>query len=231
MTDRDHLIFVNYRGSDEIWATEFVYARMTEAFGEETVFKAGNALRPGDMFSPVLLEKAARCPVMLACVGPAWLTAQDPDGRSRLDSPEDWVRREIVLSLQAGNRVVPLLLGDRGTVTTPQESELPPDLRTLFGHQAWRLTPGGGLDLTVPRLIEKLVEMVPELGTRRRAAAAALPQAEQAQAEQARARGAARAAANVHNEISGGTYHGPTLMGRDFTGDMSLGSASSDTGL
>src|SRR2546423_11445169 len=113
MTHPDHLIFVNYRGTDEIWATEFVYARMTEAFGAETVFKAGNALNPGEIFSPVLLEKAATCPVMLACVGPAWLRAQSADGRRRLDSPDDYVRREIATSIRADNWVIPLLLGDQ----------------------------------------------------------------------------------------------------------------------
>jgi hypothetical protein len=166
MSDQNHLIFVNYRGTDEIWATEFVYARMTEAFGAETVFKAGNALRPGDSFAQILLEKAASCPVMLACVGPAWLAAQSADGR-RLDSPDDWVRREIETSLRAGNRVIPLLLGDQGTVAMPKPADLPPEVGALFGRQAARLTPGGGLDLTVPRLNEKLIEHVPELGARR----------------------------------------------------------------
>ena len=33
MADRSHLIFISYRGSDQNWATELVYARMTEAFG------------------------------------------------------------------------------------------------------------------------------------------------------------------------------------------------------
>lgn len=87
MPDSKHLIFVNYRGADEIWATEYVYARMTEAFGADVVFKAGNSLRPGDVYSPILEEKAARCPVMLVCMGPSWLGAPDASGARRLDSP------------------------------------------------------------------------------------------------------------------------------------------------
>lgn len=173
MPERDHLIFVNYRGSDEIWATEFVYARMTESFGAETVFKAGNALNPGDVYSPILMRKAVTCPIMLACVGPDWLAAQSQDGLRRLDAEDDWVRREILASLRAGNRVVPLLLGDQQKVAMPKSADLPPDLRALFGRQASRLTPGGGLDLTVPMLIERLVELVPELSARRAAAVSA----------------------------------------------------------
>ena len=82
-----HLIFISYRGSDQNWAAELVYARMTEAFGTDAVFKAGNALRAGENFPPILKKEAASCPVMLACIGPGWLTATAPDPafeRSRL---------------------------------------------------------------------------------------------------------------------------------------------------
>ena len=100
-----HLIFVNYRGTDEIWATEYVYARMTEAFGADAVFKAGNALRPGDQYPQILDEKAAHCPVMLVCIGPSWADTKDASGARRLDSPDDWVRKEIQLALRAGQKV------------------------------------------------------------------------------------------------------------------------------
>jgi hypothetical protein len=169
MPEPKHLIFVNYRGTDEMWATEFVYARMTEAFGPETVFKAGNGLQPGDVYSPILLEKAAFCPVMLVCMGQAWLTTPGPDGSRRLDSPDDWVRKEIALSLRIGNHVIPLLFGNFGTTSLPKADDLPEELRSLIERQAVRLVPGGGLDLVVPRLVDRLAELVPELGRRRAA--------------------------------------------------------------
>ena len=182
MPEPKHLIFVNYRGSDEIWATEYVYARMAEAFGSDAVFKAGNALRPGDKFSPILQEKAAHCPVMLVCVGQEWLDARDASGARRLDSSDDWVREEIRLALRAGNRVVPLLFGNPGELATPREADLPEDIRDLFGRQARRIVPGGGLDLTVPALVEDLAALVPELGARwaERRKNAAAHEAEQA---------------------------------------------------
>src|SRR5215469_4758870 len=112
MPDSSHLIFVNYRGTDEMWATEVVYARTVDAFGRDVVFKAGNALRPGDDYAPVLRQEAARCPVMLACIGPDWLRTPDASGGRRLDAADDWVRTEIAISLKAGNRVVPVLFGN-----------------------------------------------------------------------------------------------------------------------
>ncbi|WP_052441062.1 toll/interleukin-1 receptor domain-containing protein [Streptacidiphilus anmyonensis] len=167
MAVRRHLIFINYRGSDQNWATELVYARMTEAFGVDAVFKAGNAIRVGEAFPPVLRRQAAASPVMLACIGPGWLSAGPPGGGRSLDSPDDWVRREIAISLAAGNHVVPLLIGNHDEVGVPAADSLPEDIRPLVYHQAWRLAPGAGLDVTVPMLVDRLAELVPELGERR----------------------------------------------------------------
>jgi hypothetical protein len=168
MAGRSHLIFISYRGSDQNWATELVYARMTEAFGADAVFKAGNALRPGEEFPPILRREAASCPVMLACIGPGWLTATAPDGGRRLDSPDDWVREEIALSLQAGNHVLPLLIGNRNEVPVPKPDLVPESIRAMVHRQALWLAPGGGLDVTIPLLVDRLAELVPELAERRR---------------------------------------------------------------
>lgn len=166
MPDQNHLIFVNYRGSDEMWATEYVYARIAEAFGAEVVFKAGNALAPGDDYTAILEEKAALCPVMLVCIGRNWLAPKTTDGIPRLHDPEDWVRREIAISLRADRLVVPILFGNHGAVSVPKESELPDDIRALTRRQARRFAPGGGLDLTVPKLIDELAAEIPALGER-----------------------------------------------------------------
>jgi hypothetical protein len=165
---RRHLIFISYRGSDQNWATEFVYARMTEAFGSDAVFKAGNALRVGENFPQILRREAASCPVMLACIGPEWLTATAPDGGRRLDSPDDWVREEIAISLLAGNHVAPLLIGNHNEVTIPRPDQVPESIRAMVHRQAVWLAPGRGLDATIPMLVDRLAELVPDLAKRRR---------------------------------------------------------------
>jgi TIR domain len=172
---RSHLIFISYRGSDQNWATELVYARMTEAFGADAVFKAGNALRVGEDFPSVLREKAASCPVMLACIGPGWLSAAAPGGGRRLDSPDDWVREEIAISLRAGNQLVPLLLGNRDEVEVPKPDQVPDSIRAMVHRQALWLAPGRGLDATIPMLVDRLAELVPELAERRRDRSTARP--------------------------------------------------------
>jgi hypothetical protein len=173
--ERRPLIFISYRGSDQNWATELVYARMTEAFGTDAVFKAGNALRAGEDFPPILRREAASCPVMLACIGPGWLTATAPDGSRRLDSPDDWVREEIAISLQADNHVVPLLIGNRNEVAIPKPDQVPEPIRAMVHRQALWLAPGRGLDATISMLVDRLAELIPELAERRRDLSTAQP--------------------------------------------------------
>ena len=48
---------------------------------------------------------------MLVVIGPRWLTAADPNGRRRLDDPDDLTRLEVAAALRRGIRVVPVLVG------------------------------------------------------------------------------------------------------------------------
>jgi hypothetical protein len=72
----------------------------------------------------------------LVVIGPAWLEAIDPDGRRRLDDPDDHVRSEVRSALASPNPVVPVLVGD---ASLPQEGQLPDDLKALARRQAVEL--------------------------------------------------------------------------------------------
>ncbi|HTJ66720.1 MAG TPA: toll/interleukin-1 receptor domain-containing protein [Actinospica sp.] len=167
MPDREPVIFVSYRGEAGDWGPDFVYEKLAEAFGAEVVFKAGQTLRPGQEFTPVLEARAASCRVMLVCIGPGWLTAQNRNGARRLDDPHDWVRREIRLALENGNHVIPLLLGNLNEVSLPGEGDLPRDIAPLLGRQAVRLERGGRQRSLIPDLIKQLTALAPDLAERR----------------------------------------------------------------
>jgi hypothetical protein len=158
-------VFICYRGDDEPWAPDVVYAALADRFGADAVFKAGYSLLPGDVFPSVLEEMAAACRVMLVCIGPRWLNARNAHGTRRLDEKDDWVRTEIELALQARNHVIPLLLGNPDEVVVPTSEELPTDLAPLSLRQGFRLQRGGQLKTTLPLLAERLVELVPSLAT------------------------------------------------------------------
>jgi hypothetical protein len=52
----------------------------------------------------------AVCQVLLAVIGPTWLTVTDERGRRRLDDPDDIVRLEIEAALAREVRVIPILV-------------------------------------------------------------------------------------------------------------------------
>jgi len=168
MPKRKPLIFISYRGGDAQWAPDLVHNELAAKFGKKAVFKAGPSLRAGDEFPPILEDMAASCPVMLVCIGPQWLAAKNPDGTRRLDDARDWVRREIELALTNGNRVIPLLLGDRDEISIPAPEDLPVDIARLVHRQAVRLEPGGRLRITLPDLVAQLTDLVPDLAERKR---------------------------------------------------------------
>jgi hypothetical protein len=166
MPDLEPVIFISYRGGVADWGPDFVYRALADEFGAEAVFKAGQTLRLGEEFARVLEARAASCRIMLVCIGPGWLTAQNRNGTRRLDDARDWVRREIELALRSDNYVIPLLLGNLNEVSLPARADLPVDIAPLVERQAVRLEPGGRLRSLVPDLIEQLALLAPDL-TRR----------------------------------------------------------------
>lgn len=163
MSERGPAIFISYRGGDEVWAPDLVYTSLVGEFGAEAVFKAGFNLRAGELFPPVLEERAASCQVMLVCIGPRWLAPRSADGTRRLDDVDDWVRKEIEISLRNGNHVIPLLLGNLNDISVPAPEDVPADIAPLVERQAFRLEPGGRLRITLPDLAARLAELVPGL--------------------------------------------------------------------
>ena len=74
--------------------------------------------------------------MLLAVIGPRWLTATDPAGRRRIDDPADWIRRELATAFAAGVRVIPVLTEQADLPTT---AELPADIAALSRCQFRRL--------------------------------------------------------------------------------------------
>jgi TIR domain len=126
-------IFINFRTGDQDMAAPFLRAHLLSRFGEGAVFYSSGSIRIGDDFSAELREHAEGCTVMLALIGPRWLTIAGADGRPLLVNPNDWVRREIATALAAGRRVVPVLLGDAPRLTGGDG--LPADIAPLAGKE------------------------------------------------------------------------------------------------
>jgi len=119
------------------------------------VFLDSESTPAGEDFVEVLLSRLRKCSVLLVVMGPRWLTATDVAGRRRIDSPQDWVRRELVEAFTHGLRVVPILTDG---VQIPGEADLPADIATLHRRQALRVH-HRNTNHDLARIIEELTRL------------------------------------------------------------------------
>src|SRR5689334_13148226 len=88
-------IFISYRRDETAYPAGWLYDRLTEQFGEGSVFKDLDSIDLGDDFAAAIANAVAACDVLLALIGDRWATMTDDHGHRRLDDPDDFVRREI----------------------------------------------------------------------------------------------------------------------------------------
>src|SRR5580692_5330026 len=118
-------IFINYRRDDAPGVAGRLGDRLAKSFSRRAIFMDVDAMKPGLDFVKQLEEQVSKCDVLLAIIGPNWLSAADEKGQRRLDLDRDYVRIEIASALKREIPVIPVLFfGD--AVTT--ENDLPEDL-------------------------------------------------------------------------------------------------------
>src|SRR5438552_2473316 len=88
-------IFISYRRHESRDFAGRLADRLADRFGEGQVFIDVDAIEPGVDFAEAISRAVAACQVLLAVIGPTWLTTADERGRHRLDDPDDIVRLEI----------------------------------------------------------------------------------------------------------------------------------------
>jgi hypothetical protein len=100
----DRGVFINYRGEDSSSNGAWLYTELTHRLGEEHIFLDAECIPAGADFAEELLRRVRSARILLAVIGPRWLTATDPTGRRRIDDPADWIRRELAEAFAAGVR-------------------------------------------------------------------------------------------------------------------------------
>ena len=123
-------IFISFRREDSAGPASRIFqflrpllpARSDIAFGGRAAPRRANA-------SAYVDDMLSQYEVLLAVIGPGWLTAVNRrTGLRRLDDPTDLVRMQIATALRRGIRVVPVLLDG---VPFPIASALPDELKAL----------------------------------------------------------------------------------------------------
>ncbi|MCO1574584.1 TIR domain-containing protein [Crossiella sp. SN42] len=150
-------IFINYRTGDGDWAATLIARELTTRFGADNVFFASRSIRLGEDFAESIVEGLLRSDVLLAVIGHRWATITGPDGRPRVQDPEDWVHREIAESFKRDIRVIPVFLDGRGRLS---EEDLPAAISRLARCQYLRLHHRND-DHDIARLLDELTGLVP----------------------------------------------------------------------
>ena len=146
-------VFLSYRRKDSSTIAGRLHDRLSAAFRRTCVFKDVDSIEYGDDFNVRIAAAIERCHVLVAVVGPAWVTAADETGSRRLDDPRDPVRIEIEAALDRKLPVIPLLVGG---ASMPSPSELPASLRPFCSRNAARVRDDPDFHRDVDRLIRTL---------------------------------------------------------------------------
>jgi hypothetical protein len=163
-------IFISYRREDSRHAVGRLHGALKQHVKDpkRDIFIDIDNIPRGVDFVDHLDQQVAQCDVMLAVIGPHWLSVTDPNtGARRLDDPTDFVRIEVASALKRGIPVVPVVLDD---TKIPSAEFLPDDLRALSRRNGERLE-HESFDADVTRLIRNL----PAAASRSRPAPARAP--------------------------------------------------------
>jgi beta-lactam-binding protein with PASTA domain len=129
-------IFISYRREDSAGHTGRLFDRLRARLGHDRVFMDITGIEAGFDFVDTIERAIGSCDVLLAVIGPEWLTCADSRGRPRLEDPNDLIRIEIVAALTRKVRVIPVLIAG---AAMPSAQSLPDDLRPLARRQATEL--------------------------------------------------------------------------------------------
>jgi TIR domain len=125
-------IFISYRRED----SRPYAARLYDALKKKSschVFFDIDTIGPAHRFAQEIAQALDRSDACIVLIGPKWESITLPDGRRRLDVPDDFVRREVAAALQRGIPVFPVLVDG---ARVPAKESLPEEIRALTDWEA-----------------------------------------------------------------------------------------------
>jgi uncharacterized membrane protein YeaQ/YmgE (transglycosylase-associated protein family) len=153
-------LFLCYRRSDSRDAVDRIYERLCRDLGKSKLFRDIDSIPLGVNFPNHIATVLQKCCAVLVVIGPKWLEARSPDGRRRLDDPQDHVRVEIECALRAGNvHVIPIRVGE---ASMPKPEEVPESIRTLVEQNGVEVRPDPDFQGDASRLARRLRELIAE---------------------------------------------------------------------
>ena len=108
-------IFISYRTEDAWAEAQLLFERLANRFGSENVFLDARKLQPGMKWEDEIKSHRASCDVLLALIGPHWVSILKAREQAAIVQPAgDYMRLEIEYALKPGSGicVIPVLMGD-----------------------------------------------------------------------------------------------------------------------
>jgi hypothetical protein len=130
-------IFISYRRDDSEGEAGRLFDDLTRAFGNDNVFMDVAGISPGVDFRKAIEDNVAHCGVLLAVIGPSWVSIANAAGQQRLDDPNDFVALEIASALKRQVAVIPVLVHE---ARMPSPDQLPDSLKDFSYRNSVELT-------------------------------------------------------------------------------------------
>jgi hypothetical protein len=150
-------VFINYRTKDHPLGAAAIHDHLARRFGSDHVFRDCVSMNPGDNYPDQLRAALMKSDLLMAVIGPHWITAAEGDQRL-IERRSDWVRFEIATAFQRGIPVLPVLLKDTpASATHIAKDDVPADISAIALIQAFEFSQfrfGADLDLLTTRVVE-----------------------------------------------------------------------------
>lgn len=148
-------LFVSYRREDSRGDVGRLTKDLRDYLDGEQIFRDIDTVAPGVDFVKAISTAVGSCSVLIAVIGPNWLTVRDKNDHFRLEDPDDYVRLEIEVALSREIRVIPVLVGG---ADMPKRGELPESLSPLAHRQSHELSETRW-DFDVESLAKELIQI------------------------------------------------------------------------
>lgn len=152
--DHPPRVFISYRRDDSAAITGRLYDRLSDAFGDDNIFKDVDKIPAGVNFKHVLDQHVAACDVLLVIMGRKWATVTDGDNKQRLSDPNDFVHIEVKAGIDRDDVLVIPVLVDNATM--PPLDALPKTLHNLAYYNAATVRNDPDFNRDVQWLVEQI---------------------------------------------------------------------------
>jgi hypothetical protein len=145
-------VFISYRRDDSEDITGRIHDHLERLIDRESLFRDVDNILPGVRFDTHINDALQNCGLVLAIIGPDWVT-------QRLSEPQDHLRLEIEFALRCDIPIIPVLV--RGA-SIPTASQIPESIAKLVLYNGAVVRSDRGFKSSVKSLAKAILVHIAE---------------------------------------------------------------------